>query len=139
MAESQPLREWAQSMAEAVLRETWVTEQQIGSLQQAQLENLWVRGMDQVTQVLGVLVRALKDTKQFSHLNLISYARSPQGTATYMRRGTLLSLRGLREEGPTLEFEIDPSTPCRADLLAPTIRVLTTRATPQFNGLRKAH
>ena len=139
MAESQPLVEWAQSMAEAVRRKTWVTEPQIGSLQQSQVENIWVKGMDQVTQTLGVLVQALKDTQQFSQLSLISYARSPQGTTTYMRRGTLLSLRGLREEGPTLEFEIDPSAPFRVDLLAPTVRVLTTPATLQINGLRKAH
>ncbi|MGE0679816.1 MAG: hypothetical protein AB7P69_02750 [Candidatus Binatia bacterium] len=139
MAEFQSLAEWAQSMAEAVLRKTWATEQQIGSIPQSQVESIWVKGMDQVTQALGVLVQALKDTKQFPQLSLISYARSPQGTTTYMRRGTLLSLRGLREDSPTLEFEIDPSTPFRADLLAPTVRVLTTPATLQSNGLRKAH
>lgn len=141
MAEFQPLTTWAQAMAEAVRRKTWVTEQQIGSLQQRQIEHMWVKGMDQLTQTLGVLVQALKDTKQFPQLSLISYARSPQGTTTYMRRGTLLSLRGLREDGPTLEFEIDPAPPFRADVLAPTVRVLTTPATLQSNanGLRKAH
>lgn len=141
MAELQPLAEWARAMAEAVLRRTWAAEQRIGSIEQGQVENIWVKGMDQVTQTLGVLVQALKDTKRFPQLSLISYARSPQGTTTYMRRGTLLSLRGLREDGPTLEFEIDPSTPFRADLLAPTVRVLTTPTTLQSNanGLRKAH
>ena len=139
MTELQPLAEWAQSMADAVLHKMQATEQQIGSMPQSQVENIWVKGMDQVTQTLSVLVQALKGTKQFPHLSLISYARSPQGTTTYMRRGTLLSLRGLREDGPTLEFEIDSSLPFRADVLAPTVRVLTTPATPQANGLRTAH
>jgi hypothetical protein len=52
-------------------------------------------------------------------LSVLSYAQSPQGTTIYMRRGTLLSVRGLQDEGPASEFEIDPAPPCRADLLAP--------------------
>jgi len=139
MTGRQPLAEWAQSMVDAALCRTQATEQQVGSIEQSQIENSWVKGMDQIVQVLGILVQALKDTRQFPHLKLISYARSPQGTTTYMRRGTLLSLRGLREDGLTLEFEIDPSIPFRADVLAPTVRVLTTPAPPQTNGLRKAH
>jgi hypothetical protein len=98
---------------------------QTGLLNQLQAETLWVKGMDQVVQTLDVLVRALKHTGQFPHLTLVSYARSPQGTTTYMRRGTLLSLKGLEQKSPTIEFEIDSAPPFRLDLLAPTIRVVT--------------
>ena len=56
---------------------------------------------------------------QHFDLSVLSYAQSPQGRTTYMRRGALLSVRGLREEGPTIEFEIDPAPPFRADPLTP--------------------
>ena len=130
MAELQPLTEWAQLMADAVLHKARAHQQQTRAMPQSQVENLWVKGMDQVTHTLEALVQALQGASQFPHLNLVSYARSPQGTTTYMRRGTLLSLRGLREDGPTLEFVIDPSLPFRTDLLAPTVRVLTTPTAP---------
>ena len=82
--------------------------------------------MDQVVRILTTLVQALKHTQRFPDLSVLSYAQSPQGTTTYMRRGTLLSVRGLHEESPTIEFEIDAAPPFRADLLAPTVRVLTS-------------
>jgi hypothetical protein len=72
-----------------------------------QAEGLWVNGMDQIIEVIEAVVRALKQTGQFPRLCVTTYARSPQGTTTYMCRGTLLSLKGLRGDGGTLEFEID--------------------------------
>jgi hypothetical protein len=141
MEKTQTLAEWAQQMAGTVQLKTLAKEQrhQAGHLTQSQAENLWVKGMDQVVQALDVLVQALKRTGHFPQLSLMSYARSPQGTTTYMRRGTLLSLRGLREESSTVEFEIDSTPPFRADLLAPTVRVLTTPGMSQAAGLRAAH
>lgn len=140
MGGSLPLTEWAQQMAAAVQHAALAKDQQqAGCGQGSRDESLWVKGMDQVVQTLGNLVQALRHTQHFPHLRLISYAQSPQGATTYMRRGTLLSLRGLREEGGTLEFEIDSSPVFRADLLVPLVRVLTTPPTLQAVGLRKAH
>lgn len=140
MAELQPLAEWVQQMADTVQHTALVKEQQKAShVNQGQHETLWVRGMDQVVQTLTVLVHALRRTPHFPHLRLISYAQSPQGTTTYMRRGTLLSLKGLRADGPSLDFEIDSALPFRADLLAPTVRVLTTPQSFQAPGLRTAY
>jgi len=121
------LAEWAQRMADTVQHRTRAQDQrhQAGLLNQAQAENLWVKGMDQVVQTLDVLVRALKHTGHFPELTLVSYAQSPQGTTTYMRRGTLLSLKGLEQKSPVIKFEIDPDPPFRPDLLAPTIRVVS--------------
>lgn len=141
MEATQTLAEWARQMAEAVQLRAVAKEQrhQSGLLNQTQAEDLWVRGMDQVVQTLTVLVQALKHTGYFPQLSLMSYARSPQGTTTYMRRGTLVSLRGMEAESPTIEFEIDSTPPFRADLLAPTVRVITTPSTLQPTGLRQAH
>jgi hypothetical protein len=140
MAALLPLTEWAQQMADAVQHAALAKEQQQARRgQESRDESLWAKGIDQVVQTLGGLVQALRQTQHFPHLRLISYAQSPQGATTYMRRGTLLSLRGLREEGGTLEFEIDSSPTFRADLLVPLVRVLTTPPTQQAVGLRKAH
>ena len=127
MATTQSLPEWAQQMAEAVQRRARAKEQrhQANILTQAQAEQVWVKVMDQVVQTLDGLVRALKHTGQFPHLTVVSYARSPQGTTTYMRRGTLVSLEGLEQKSPSIKFEIDSAPPFRLDLLAPTIRVVT--------------
>ena len=135
MDTTQPLATWAQQMAAAVRQRAQAKEQRHrdGLLTQAQAEDAWVKGMDQVVQTLEVLVRALKHTGQFPQLTLISHARSPQGTTTYMRRGMLVSLEGLEPQGPTIEFEIDSAPPFRPDLLVPTIRVIAkpqTRSTP---------
>jgi hypothetical protein len=140
METTQPLVEWAQLMAETVQRQMLAKEhrQQASHLNQSQAETVWTKGMDQVIQTLDALVQALRRTGQFPHLSLMAYARSPQGTTTYMRRGTLLSLRGLREESATLEFEIDSTPPFRADLLAPTVRVITTPQTLHTRRLREA-
>jgi hypothetical protein len=54
-----------------------------------------------------------------------------------MRRGTLLSLKGLEEESPTVEFEIDIAPPFRPDVLVPTVRVITKRETRQPTRLRQ--
>jgi len=141
MEKTQPLTEWARQMAEAVQLETLAKKQrhQANLSNQPQAEKVWVDGMDQVVQILEALVRALKCTGHFPQLSLTAYARSPQGTTTYMHRGTLLSLRGLREDCPTIEWEIDSTPPFRSDLLAPTVRVITTPNTLQAAGLRKAH
>jgi hypothetical protein len=141
MIETQTLAEWARQMAEAAQFRTLAKEQrhQAGLLNQIQAEKLWVDGMNQVVQILEVLVRALKRTGHFPQLSLMAYARSPQGTTTYMRRGTLLSLRGLREESSTIEWEIDSTPPFRVDLLAPTVCVITTPNTFQAAELRKTH
>jgi hypothetical protein len=132
----QSLAEWARQMAEAVQQKARAKEQrhQAGLLTQAQAENLWVKGMDQVVQTLNVLIQALKHTGHFPKLTLVSYAHSPQGTTTYMRRGTLLSLKGLEPKSPTIEFEIDSAPPFRLDLLAPTIRVSTKPETRNTVG-----
>jgi len=86
-------------MADTIQHKARAKEQrhqsQSALLTQAQAELLWVQGMDQVVQTLDVLVQALKCTGQFPQLTLLSHARSPQGTTTYMRRGTLLTLKGL--------------------------------------------
>jgi hypothetical protein len=123
-------------MADAVQQRAQAKEQrhQAGLLTQAQAEHAWVKGMDQVVQTLEVLIRTLKQTGQFPRLTLVSHARSPQGTTTYMRRGTLLSVEGLEQESPTLEFEIDSAPPFRPDLLAPTIRVITKPQPRQAGG-----
>ena len=141
MDTTQTLTEWVQQMADAVQHKARAKEQrhQAALLNQAQAESLWVEGMDQVVQTLDVLVQALKHTGHFPQLTLMTHARSPQGTTTYMRRGTLLSLKGLERESPTIEFEIDPAPPFRPDLLTPTVRVTTKPGTPQATGPRQEH
>jgi hypothetical protein len=108
-------------------------------LSQFQAETMWVNGMNQVVRILSTLVQALKHTQRFPDLSVLSYAQSPQGTTTYMRRGTLLSVRGLQEEGFSIEFEIDPTPPFRADLIAPTVRVLTSPHPHHATSLCRAH
>lgn len=141
MKNTQSLATWAQGMADIAERKTLAQEQQqqVNLLDHTQTETVWVNGIDQVVQILAKLVQALKQTKRFPDLSVLSYAQSPQGTTTYMRRGTLLSVRGLQEEGPTIEFEIDTAPPFRADLLAPTVRVLTSPRPHHATGLRQAH
>jgi hypothetical protein len=141
MEHPQSLATWAHEMAALVERKilTQEQQQQASLLNQAQAETVWVKGMEQVVQILAKLVQALKQTKRFPNLSVLSYAQSPQGTTTYMRRGTLLSVRGLQEEGLTIEFEIDTAPPFRADLLAPTVRVLTSPRPHHPLGLRQAH
>lgn len=141
METPQSLTTWAHEIAALAERKTLAQEhqQQTSLLTQTQDETVWVNGMDQVVRILATLVQALKQTKRFPDLSVLSYAQSPQGTTTYMRRGTLLSVRGLQEEGPTIEFEIDTAPPFRADLLAPTVRVLTSPRPQHATGLRQAH
>ena len=141
METPQSLTTWAQEIAALAERKTLAQEQkqQASLLNQTQTETVWVNGIEQVVRVLGTLVQALKQTKRFPDLSVLSYAQSPQGTTTYMRRGTLLSVRGLQEEGPTIEFEIDTAPPFRTDLLAPTVRVLTSPHPHHPAGLRQAH
>jgi hypothetical protein len=132
---------WAQEMAARVERKTLAQEQQqqASRLDQTQSETVWAKGIDQIVHILATLVQALKHTKRFPDLSVLSYAQSPQGTTTYMRRGTLLSIRGLQEEGPTIEFEIDTAPPFRTDLLAPTVCVLTSPQPCHDASLRQAH
>ena len=143
MDTTQPLVKWARQMADTIEHKARVKEQrhqsQSALLTQAQAEHLWVQGMDQVVQTLDVLVQALKYTGQFPQLTLLSHARSPQGTTTYMRRGTLLTLKGLERESPSVEFEIDPAPPFRPDLLAPTVRVITKPDMHLLAGARQEH
>ncbi len=141
MDTTQSLAEWARQMAETVQHRARAKEQrhQAGLMNQAQAENLWVKGMDQIVQTLDVLIQALKHTGHFPQLTLVSYARSPQGTTTYMRRGALLSLKGLEQKSPIIEFEIDSAPPFRPDLLAPTIRVISKAETPQATGSGQTH
>jgi|GEM_PF-6782266 len=82
--------------------------------------------MAEVVRILTKLIKALRHTQRFPDLSVLSYAASPQGMTTYMRRGTLLRVRDLQEEGPSIEFERDMTPPFRADLRAPTVRVLTS-------------
>ena len=135
------LAAWAQEMVAIAERKAQAQEQQqlTSHLSQFQAETLWVKGMDQLVRVLTTLVRALKHTQQFPDLCVLSYAQSPQGTTTYMRRGTLLRVQGLREEGGSIEFEIDPTPPFRADVLAPTVRILTSPHPHHATSLRRAH
>jgi hypothetical protein len=135
------LTEWAQQMADAVQRRARAKEQRhhTGLLNQAQAEQVWVKGMDQVVQTLEGLVGALKHTGQFPHLTVVSYAQSPQGTTTYMRRGTLLSVKGLEPQSPTIEFAIDSGPAFRPDLLVPTIRVISNPQTRQAPGAAREH
>jgi hypothetical protein len=135
------LAAWAQEMATIAERKTRAQDQQqhTSHLSQTQAETVWVTGMDQVVRILTKLVQALKHTQRFPDLSVLSYAQSPQGTTTYMRRGTLLSVRGLQEESPSIEFEIDTTPPFRADLFAPTVRVLTTPHPYHAASLRRAH
>jgi hypothetical protein len=141
MESSPSLVMWAQEMAALAERKTLAQEKQQHArlLDQTQAETVWVKGMEQVVHILATLVQALKQTKCFPDLSVLSYAQSPQGTTTYMRRGTLLSVRGLQEEGPTIELEIDTAPPFRANLLAPTVRVLTSPHPHHPAGLRQAH
>ena len=135
------LAAWAQEMATIAERKTRAQDkrQNTSHLSQAQAETVWVNGMDQVVRILTKLVKALKQTQRFPDLSVLSYAQSPQGTTTYMRRGTLISVRGLQEESPSIEFEIDTMPPFRADLLAPTVRVLTSPHPHHSASLRRAH
>lgn len=137
----QPLTEWVQKMTNAVQQKARVKEQrhEAGLLSQAQAETTWIKGMDQIVQTLDMLVRALKCTSHFPQLTLVSHAQSPQGTTTYMRRGTLLSLKGLERESPIIEFEIDSAPPFLPDLLAPTVRVISKPQTYQAMELRQEH
>jgi len=123
------LEAWAQQMAELVQRKTRERNQrhQTAVLNQAQAERLWVTGMDQVVHTLTLLVQALRQTGQFPHLTLMTHARSPQGTTTYMRQGVLLTLKGVGQDQQTLEFAIDSASAFRPDLLAPMVRVMTTQ------------
>lgn len=132
---------WAQEMAAIAERKILAQEQrqQASLLDQTQAETIWANGMDQVVQLFTKLVQTLKHTKHFPDLRVLSYAQSPQGTTTYMRRGTLLSVRGLQEKSPTIELEIDTSPPFRADLLAPTVRLLTSPQPHHAASLRQAH
>jgi hypothetical protein len=141
MENTPSLATWAQEMATIVERKTLALkqQQQASLLDQTQTETIWAKGMDQVIQILTKLVQALKHTKRFPDLSVLSYAQSPQGTTTYMRRGTLLSVRGLQEESPTIQFEIDATPPFRADLLAPMVRVLTSPQPFHTANLRQAH
>jgi hypothetical protein len=141
METSLSLPTWAQEMAVMAERKTRAQDQQqhTSHLSQPQAETVWVTGMDQVVRILTKLVQALKHTQCFPDLSVLSYAQSPQGTTTYMRRGTLLSVRGLQEESPSIEFEIDAAPPFRADLLAPTVRVLTSPHPHHAATLRQAH
>ena len=141
METSLSLPTWAQEMAAMAERKTRAQDQHqhTSHLSQPQAETVWVTGMDQVVRILTKLVQALKHTQCFPDLSVLSYAQSPQGTTTYMRRGTLLSVRGLQEESPSIEFEIDAAPPFRADLLAPTVRVLTSPHPHHAATLRQAH
>ena len=141
MENTQSLAAWAQEMVTIAGRKTLAQErqQQASRLNQTQAETVWVNGMDRVVRILTTLVHALKHTQRFPDLSVLSYAQSPQGTTTYMRRGTLLSVRGLQEESPTIEFEIDTTPPFRADLLAPTVRLLTSPHPYHTASLRQAH
>ncbi len=141
MENTQDLASWAQEMASIVERKILAQKQrqQASLLDHTQTEAVWVKGMDQVVQILTKLVQSLKLTKHFPDLKVVSYAQSPQGTTTYMRRGTLLSVRGFQEESPTIEFEIDTTPPFRADLLAPTVRVFTSPHPSRAASLRQAH
>ena len=141
MENSLSLAAWAQEMAAIAERKTQAQGQQqhANCLSQTQVETVWVNGMDQVVRILSKLVQALKHTQRFPDLSVLSYAQSPQGTTTYMRRGTLLSVRGLQAEGPTIEFEIDTTPPFRADILAPTVRALTSPHPYHSASLRQAH
>jgi hypothetical protein len=141
METTQSLAEWAEQMAETLQQKTQAKEQrhQAGLMNQTQAEAVWVRGMDQVIQTLESLVQALKHTGHFPHLTLLSHARSPQGTSTYMRRGTLLSLKGLERESQAIEFEIHIAPPFRPDLLAPAVRVVTKSDTGRDTGPRQEH
>ena len=123
------LEAWAQQMAELVQRKSREREQrhQTAVLNQAQAERLWVESMDQIVYTLTLLVQALRQTGQFPHLTLMTHARSPQGTTTYMRQGVLLTLKGVGQDQQTIEFAIDSTPAFRPDLLAPTVRVLTTQ------------
>jgi hypothetical protein len=132
---------WAQQMAELVRRKTREREQrhQTAVLNQVQAERLWVAGMDQVVQTLTRLVQALRQTGQFPHLTLLTHARSPQGTTTYMRQGVLVTLKGVGQAQQTLEFAIDPGPAFRSDLLTPVVRVLTRQGTRHGAGTPQDH
>jgi hypothetical protein len=142
MENLRPRAEWAQQMADTVQLKMLAKGQQghqRDSLTQAQAEHLWITGMDRVVHTLTCLVQALQDTGYFPRLKLLAHARSPQGTTTYMRRGSLLSLKGLQEKTPTIEFEIDGASPFRADLLTPTVRVITISKSLHPTNGRKVH
>jgi hypothetical protein len=133
MDPTQPLTEWAQQMAATVQHKARAKEHrhQAALLNQAEAEQVWVEGMNRVVHTCQALIQALKATGQFPELTLLLHAQSPQGTVTYMRRGTLFSLKGIEKDSPAIEFVIDLAPPFRPDLLAPTVQVLTNRDTEQ--------
>src|SRR5947209_7253421 len=92
MENTQDLASWAHEMATLAEQKTLARaqQQQANLLDHTQIETVWAKGMDQVVQILAKLVQALKHTNRFPDLSVLSYAQSPQGTTTYMRRGTLL-------------------------------------------------
>lgn len=137
----QTLAEWAQQMADLVEDRARAREQrhQAATLNRTRTENIWVKGIDEVVETLEVLVRVLKQTGHFPQLTLLPHARSPQGTSTYMRRGTLLSLKGLEPTSPMIDFEIDPTPPFQPDILSPIVRVVTKQRTTQVPGQRREH
>lgn len=122
---------WAQQMADLVQRKARERHQrhQTAVMNQAQAERLWVAGMDQIVQTFTSLVTALRQTGHFPHLTIATHARSPQGTTTYMRQGALLTLKGVGQDQQTIECAIDTTPPFRPDLLAPLIRVVSSRRT----------
>src|SRR5262245_12224416 len=141
MEHLQTRAEWAQQMAETVQRKLLAEKQkhQRASLTQSQAEQVWISGMDRVVHTLAGLVQALQDIGSFSQLKLVSHARNPQGTTTYMRRGSLLSVKGLQENTPTIDFEIDGAPPFRADVLTPIVRIITISNSFQPTTRRKVH
>jgi hypothetical protein len=141
MEHPQPRAEWARQMADTVQRKLEAEKQkhQRGGLTQAQAEQVWVAGMDQVVNALACLVQALRATGSFPQLKLVTYAHNPQGMTTYMRRGNLLSVKGLQEKAPTIDFEIDSAPPFRPDLLLPTIRVVSMANSLQPTSRRTVH
>jgi hypothetical protein len=139
MDPTQSLTEWAQQMAATVQHKARAKEHrhQAALLNQAEAEQVWVDRMNQVVRTCQTLVQALKRTGQFPELALLLHAQSPQGTVTYMRRGTLFSLKGIEKDGPAIEFVIDPAPPFRPDLLTPTIRVITNQDTERAGRPRQ--
>ena len=56
-----------------------------------------------------------------------------------MRRGSLLSVKGLQEKAPTIDFEIDGAPPFRADVLTPIVRVVSMANSLQPTSRRTVH
>jgi hypothetical protein len=100
MENTQDVASWAHEMAAIVERKTLAhaQQQQARLLDHTQIETVWAKGMDQVVQILAKLVQALKHTNRFPDLSVLSLRPESAGTTTYMRRGTLLSVRLTRRE-----------------------------------------